>query len=276
MIEISPQIENEFGAARCFMFYDFDAAFSSSFLDMSESVFVEFGAQPTFAIGVFEEKKSKGDYRRVRKRIGDLLDSSGVDVKPVVRIDSTLSDEEGIIFPCDVRIAFSETSYGLKIGVVTVKERLVDSLEEFTNRVANLVFEQIGEAYAHAFNFPAVYGPDYYLESIGVVPSGGSILENQSYRDRITRFRDHTWHRGLRPSQGYLREVYSINFLLRSHLQREFNGRAFSDYAEEVGDLLRIPNAKEFYRWEIAESELPSVRRDLEKSGLVLSAKILD
>ena len=54
---------------------------------------------------------------------------------------------------------------------------------------------------------------------------------------------------------------------------RSFNGQLFSEYMESVGSVALVPDGLGIYRWDIPQHKLPLARRELESSGLVLSAE---
>ena len=254
------------------MFYDFQRAYSPSWLELSEAIFSEFGLEPTTAVGATEQQQSNGAYRRVKKRLMAFLKMAAEGAEPNIRIDSRWDDSDALFCPCGIRIAFSSTNYGLRNGVVAVRQDLVTDVATLVDRIGDLVLTHTGTAYAHAFDFPLAYGPDYYLLAVGAVPTERTSREDEAYVARITRWRDNTWHRGLRPSQGYFREVYPINLVMQAHLDRQYKKHRLSEYMAEVGSLTKVSGIDGMYRWYIDEERLFEVREELEPSGLVLSA----
>jgi hypothetical protein len=270
-IAVVPQAEGT--AAHCLAFYDWERSIGPEWIDLIEEVFGEFGIAPyegTGSLGTVA--KSHGRYNRVRSKLKTFLGTARDDVRPDIRVQGPPVVEKDAFFPCEMRIVFSIGISGLKQGMIAVREGVVSSFEQLTQRVGYRLFQASGAMYATAFDFPAAFGPDAYLSAVGAIPSGSDTLANKEYRDRITRWRDNTWHRSLRPSDGYLREVYPINFVLAHHLERMLQGRPLSDFMERVGTLGTSRFHDRVYRWDVPRRNLESTRQQLEPSGLVLSS----
>ncbi len=271
-IDVLPKVGNASPDSCCFMFYDFKGLFSTEWLGMVESIFSKFEVEPSLAAGSIDQKHSSGNYRRIKKKLSSFLELSSKNSVLEIKIDAGVGLENNDFFACDSRVAFSVASYGLSMGVVAVDRNLVENVTELVDSISELVFDYTGCCYAHAFDFPSAYGPDYYLASVGAVPKGYSTLDNKAYVDRITRWRDNVWHEGMRPSDGYLREVYPINFVLQAHLEQKINGRNLSEYMKSVGNLIEVNRRPGLYRWDVDEASIHIVRDELEQSGLILSA----
>lgn len=271
-VEILPECRISGGAARCLMFYEWENTLGSDWLGTVDRIFDEFGVAPFEGIGNFGKNRTKGKYKRIRKRIDDFLLSDVDAAQADVRIESAPNYSDETFFPCDLRITWSVAVSGMRLGVVAIRDSLVDSCEEMVDRIEENVFRQIGTVYATAFDFPANYGPDYYLSAVGAVPSGVGSGANKEYVGRLTQWRDNTWHNGLRMKDGYLREVYPINFLLDKHLDVMFRGRPMSEFMTMHGDLASANYGTSLYRWDVHSNKLMDVRRALETSGIVLSS----
>ena len=260
-------------AAHCLMFYEYENVLGEDWLECVEQMFSANEQVPAIAVANLGSDRAKGKYERVKARLRDLLrrqaDESAVDV----RIDSEHAFPDDAFFPCRMRVAWSTSIGGLRQGVVAVRGSASSSeLTRMVERTCRPLFKKIGVAYAHAFTYPAAYGPDFYLSAVGAIPSGHSSLKNMEYAERLTRWRDNTWHRRKRPSEGYLREVYPINFLMAGQVERAINGQSLKDYMTRTGTLRPCESIKGRYRWDVPDSLLAQARRDLEGTGIVLSA----
>jgi hypothetical protein len=270
-IGVAPHAEG--AAAHCVAFYDWERSIGPEWLDLTEELFGEFGIAPYEGTGSLGDVgKSHGLYNRVRRKLKTFLGTARDDARPDIRVQGPPTVEEDAFFPCEMRIVFSIGISGLKQGMIAVREGVVGSFEELSERVGYRLFRASGAMYATAFDFPAAFGPDAYLSAVGAMPWGGDTLVNKEYRDRITRWRDNIWHRSLRPSEGYLREVYPINFVREQHLKRPLQGRPLSDFMERVGTLRTSRFHDRVYRWDVPRENLESARQQLEPSGLVLSS----
>ena len=271
-VSVVPQTRGVSHPARCIMFYEFDRGFSADWLDWVETVFSAFDVKPHTVSASIGDKELSGLYPRVRKRLAALLNTKMGMESPDVRIDSRETQPAESFFPSEIRVAWSTTVGGQKNGVIAVRASLIDSVGELVERLEKSLFEMIGTAYAHALDFPAEFGPDFYLGSVGAVPTGYTTQENTAYEERLVQWRDRIWHGGVRARQGYLREVYPINFLLEPHLGRPYQNCPFRDYMERNGKITFSKFCEGLYRWDVESERLSLVREDLERSGLVLSS----
>lgn len=192
-----------------------------------------------------------------------------------LRIDAGSDVGNGAFSPCETRIAFSNTDYGLSMGVIAVDHSIASSPFELVTAIGDSVFDRIGSTYAGVFDFPSAYGPDYYLGAVGAVPENAPISENLKYVTRMTRWRDNVWHKELRPNSGYMREVYSVSFVLQDHLDKLIGGHSFSEYMESVGTLKPVEGRNGLYRWDVSKESIAIVREELEESGMILSASLV-
>ncbi len=269
-IEIIPSADDDAESTHCIMFYEYNNDVTADWLETAESFFTLFKLSPAKANGHVGKKKSSGSYFRIKEKLKNFLILSSEDYELDIRIDSKHIYKDEKFFPCKMR--YSRQKIHLRQGVIAVRSSSSDSLDNFISVIAEPLFNSIGISYAHAFDFPACYGPDYYLASVGTVLSRDSLSKNENYKKRLTNWRDNIWHKKKKPSQGFFREIYPINFLLQAHLDRDFQGRPLEDYMKKVGTLERCDFNPEVFRWDVSEDVIDSVRQALEPSGLVLSA----
>lgn len=258
----------------CVMFYDGERVLRPDWLGVVERMFDSFQQRPSDVIGNLGVQRTKGRYGRVRSRLVSMLEGQPEADRPDIRIDSEHEFLGEEFMPCRMRVAWSTSVAGIDQGVIAVRADGVVSLSEMVERVAEPLFNSVGVAYAHAFEFPAIFGPDFYLSSVGAVPSGRSTTDNVRYQERLTCWRDNTWRERKRPRDGYLREVYPINFLTYNHLRAPTREGDLEDYLRTVGSFSRCPFSRDLYRWDVAPDDLERVREDLEHSGLILSAPV--
>jgi hypothetical protein len=217
-------------------------------------------------------KQAKGPYRRARSKIESFLDDESSAERPDVRIDSEHLFKDEQFMPCRMRVAWSQSLAGLNQGVFALRVDAAGSLDDMVERIAERLFEKVGAAYAHAFEFPATFGPDYYLSSVGSVPSGYSTTENAGYQERLMRWRDNTWHGKKRPRQGYLREVFPVNFVTEEQAQATVGRSTLKDYMARTGSLVQCDFNEAMHRWDVPKDALDRVRMELERSEIILSS----
>lgn len=255
------------------MFYDWSNPVDATWLKVASEIFAVFGESIAQATGNCEGRHSHGTFSRNQKRIKSFMnDGAGkAGANYGVRLRSALVGNEDGFFPSDIEIAASVSSSGQKEGAIMVRENRIDNLASLTDRIVGKVLQAAGDTYAFCLDFPANYGPGGYLAGVGGMPYPESTLENREYYGRITRWRDMRW-KGFSPSQGLMREVYEINFLLPAHLEMSFGGKQLSEYAKTRGSLEQTTFNNKIYQWTLPIDQMKRVREDMEASGLILSA----
>lgn len=259
--------------ARCFMFYDWENPIGPEWLDVSTEIFLAFGEAIFEGTGNLGTQHTHGRFNRVQKRLRDFLVfvQNGKNVGFDIKIKSRPYVDSDAFFPADIEMVWGVDREGRKEGAVMVRDTLTESRVSLLQKIGERIFRLIGPAYANAFDFPTLFGPAAYQASIGTIPAGMSSLVNGTYTDRITRWRDRRWQ-GILSSQGYLREVYPINFVLDAHLNKLFRNRPFAEYMRKVGELKVSEYSEKVFRWNVPEKRLDAVRLELESSGLILSS----
>ena len=271
-VEVLPRFRSGEPMAYCLMFYDYDSSLQADWLSTVDHLFETFQQRPALVIGSLGTKQAKGPYERARSKLEGFLDDKSSPERPDIRVDSEHEFEREQFMPCRMRVAWSRSLAGIDQGVIAVRADAAPSLNEMVEMIAGRLFKKLGVAYAHAFEFPATFGPDFYLSSVGSVPPGYSTTENAGYQERLTRWRDNTWHGKKRPRQGYLREVYPINFLTEEQAGAVFGQDTLKGYMTRTGTLNRCSFNEAMYRWDVPDDVLDRAREDLERSGVVLSS----
>jgi len=246
--------------------------FATDRLTVVEHVFGCFQDVPTLVVCSLGAKRAKGPYKPTRAKLEHFLDDESSPETPDFRVDSEHLFDGEQFMPCRIRVAWSQSLAGINQGVVAVRANGAKSLDDMVERIAERLFEKLGVAYAHAFEFPATFGPDFYLSSVGSVPSGYSTIENAAYQERLTRWRDNTWHGKKRPRQGYLREVYPVNYLTEEQARAKVGQGTLKEYMSSIGSFNRCTFNEAMYRWDVPNDTLDRVRKGLENSGVILSA----
>jgi hypothetical protein len=222
--------------------------------------------------GHLDDSKSHGSYPRVRKRLAGFLDAYREGASLGVELQSELIDEKQSSFATMTSASIGASRSGARSASIAVDQSLVSSPEQLVEAIASTFFEVTGPCYGGAFRFPVMFGPDGYRVSVGMESRGVPPMANRAYMARITRWRDNLWRRKLRPSSGYFREIYPINFLLDAHLNMPFRDVRLSEFMEVNGTLSNYGLQKGMYRWDVSEKNLDGVREALEPSGLILSS----
>lgn len=259
--------------AQCLMVFDWEYQAEASWLESIEDVFSELDQSPAEGTGHLGDAKSHGKYRRVRKRLGEFLAAGGKGQNFSIRVRSDETHRQDGFLPSNLSISCNAANTSGKSAGVALRAEIIDDLKEFVRRIETPVFKCFGAFYGGAWAFPAAFGPDSYLVSLSTIPKGHKFDSNNDYSARITRWRDNIWHRKVRPSRGYFREVYPINFLLETHLNMPFRDEPLSTFMKETGVLRPCELNKKMHRWDVPPERLKEVRETLEPSGLILSSE---
>lgn len=262
------------GVTHCITFYDWEKPIDAEWMDKIIEMFAEFGQVIDEGTGNLGAQHSHGSFRRVKKRLAGFLSGiyGNVGQNFDIRLRSVANYKSDAFFPCDMEIVFNSHRFGNKGGMLAVRENLIGSSKLLVEKVGEKLFSLTGATYAGVFDFPTMFGPECYQASVSAVPRGMDTFINEAYKKRITKFRDNRGH-GFLTNQGYLREVYPINFLLETHLKMPFHNQSLSEYMQRVGTLERIHD-KNMYRWDIPLGILDDVRQEFESSGLILSSAL--
>ncbi len=259
--------------AACLMVYDWQKPVASKDLVALEACFRILNENPVIGTGHLDDKRSHGTYSRVRRRLAGFLDRYQ-DVQSLgIKLQSAANDKGRRLFASAVSASIGASSSMPSSASIAVELDHICSANALVKAIAGPIFEATGPCYGGAFNFPILFGPDGYRVSLAVVPRGVSTMANREYSARITRWRDNLWHRKLRPSSGYFREVYPVNLLLEAHLHMPFQDRPLSEFMTANGSLRPFQFQNEMYQWDVPVEMIEEVREQLEPSGLILSAE---
>ena len=251
---------------------DFQKLVGPEFMDIVDVLFAHFGSLPVEAIAEYDAEKSIGSYSRVRSRIRNFLQSVAAGRSD--RLNISIGNHARRKDPT-FHHGSAEAALGTRLDqscvLFGVDELRAGKRDEFVEFTATQLFKLVGPCYGYYLAYPKHHGVGYYVASVISIPQGGNVMAYKEYGARVTRWRDRKWA-GLRASQGYIREVYEINFLLESHLQAPVNGVPLRKVAEELGELVAFPPCPGVYKWTIPTANLELARDQFEDSGLVLSA----
>ncbi len=271
-IGVIPEIDRGGSRLRVLMLYEWKAPLDERCLSLCERLLAEFGISPAEGTGCRGYKRTHGSYKKIRARLAALL-ASGVGADVSVRVRSVLKSTAPEFFPSDFEAAFGRVYGGQKIGSFAVDQTKAESPQALADSIAPIMFGVLDSAYGGCWNFPAEYGAEHYVAAVNTMPIGMKWGSNPRYANRLIRWRDNIWHRGLRARDGYFREVYPINFLLEAHLERKFRNAALWKFMREEGSLMQCEFSDKMFRWDVPEQNLSEVRAALEPSGLVLSSE---
>lgn len=259
------------GTQHALVFVDFPNDVGQDWLTFVDQTFVTFGRTAVEAIARLKDQKSFGSYPRVRPRICKLLqDARQQDVPITVEVGGSSKRKQLAYYYQGLEISLT-TIPNLRHVHAAADDTCVASLDSMALNVSKRLSDVVGPSYGFAFDFPREFGVAYYLSAVGSIPAGRALFEFDTYTQRITRWRDRRWL-GFRERNGYLREVYPINYLLDAHLRAPFRGGRLREYLNDTGKLDHSEFHPDVYQWSVSPSRIEEVRRELEDSGLVLSA----
>lgn len=121
------------------------------------------------------------------------------------------------------------------------------------------------------FSFPWVFSPAAYFAGAGYkhnVRKFGGLTEEDSAR--ITNWQNHCY-RGLRPSQGYLREIYPVNLISPLVLKNSIDGRPLDEWISDSKEHGKLSEFGAKWLWEIPYRDLPAVQKELDRERILLS-----
>lgn len=267
-----PAVGGRLEAANCLTLYDWSAEVNRHWLSLFDEVFEELGGVAARAVGSFLDFSASGSYLRVRRRLETFLDEASAAGEFDIRLRSTETHRDTPFFPSEIEIALNgdrirrnKMCISIRCGSASVRGNVLDP-------ILSKILDMTGPCYGALFDFPAAFGPSFYLSSVAALPEGADWRANQLYTDRITRWRDRTRRDGVSPSEGFLRELYESNLLTDRHLQASVDRRSLAEFADAVGVMRPIDSIPGMYRWDIPQHQLNEARCLLEPTGLVLSA----
>lgn len=267
-----PKESENFSTAHCMTLYDWNREVDEYWIELFEKVFLAVDSEPVAGIANLDGKNVSGSYLRSKNRIRKFLEKAPEWGEFDVRIRSANTNPGDEAFPSEYELSLSGSKLRRKKLCFAARHGRISSPSIMMEIIGQTIIDYTGPCYGGVFEFPAHFGPSFYLSSIAVSPRGVAWDANQDYADRITRWRDRTAHGALSPSAGYFREIYEINLLTDGHLRNPFQGRPFREFAASVSMIYPLPYCEGMYRWDIPKKALKRVQNLMEGSGLVLSA----
>lgn len=136
------------------------------------------------------------------------------------------------------------------------------------------IFQSLDYSVAYAFDFALPFSPSAYFWGVGYSPNRRKLGEVTSTDGRRLECWSRNQRRGLRPSQGYLRDVYQQNLLGGPHLSRMIEGIPLGDWIRNhrVGGLEPVSGR---WLWILEAAEIHPCRFALNQAGLLLSGRDL-
>ncbi len=271
---IIPKITELSPEAICVMIYDWENPVGSELLDIIDKMFFEFSTAPAEATGCWGTKHSHGRYSRVRKKIASFLDGNlnGDQFSDVRVLSEKLYEKDEPFCPSAVGVAWASGGRKNKKAIFYIRADSISDSELFVQYIENELFPLVGNFYGGVWRFPVALGPESYLSSI-VSVKRNELKPEPEYGQRITQWRDNLY-KGLYSRDGYLREVYPINYINKNHINTTFNGSTLGHFMELHGSIKKCSFNSDMYRWDIPKNSYTAVVNLLESSGLVLSAPI--
>jgi hypothetical protein len=135
--------------------------------------------------------------------------------------------------------------------------------------------QSIGYAAAYAFDFALSFSPSAYFWGLGYSPNRRRLGEVTRTDVRRLECWGHNQRRGLRPSQGYLRDIYEQNLLSELHLTRSVGGTPLNRWIRETRTGSLDPVAGRWL-WTLTPEEIHRSRFALNQAGLLLSGRDLE
>lgn len=242
----------------------------ASLLNISSILFENWSLKPKrVTYSLREEGKSRrASFATIRNRFGEIEDEVGRSITYIEISGAGIEQNEisDVWTPC----AFAGGA---------MQGRILNAFffgpapfDEGAQRYIELLrANRVEFASAQIFSFPWVYSPVAYFAGatydhsdrrLGKLTPGGSA--------RITNWRSHC-HRGNRPSQGYMRDVYPLNILSREHICNELRGVSLLEWISTSPSRGEISEFGSKCIWRIADQHIAEVQRSLDEAGLLLA-----
>lgn len=259
----------------CVMIVDWEESLGDFLLPKIEALFQSYDLLPFEGTGNLDNKSSHGSYKRVKKRLALFL-QNGHSSKNVhdIRILSEKKYEGNLPFcPSAMGVAWASGGRKDRQAIFFIRNEILENKENFIRDVEENICRHAGTFYGAVFELQAALGPPAYLASLIAIDFRSNQQPSTQYKERITRWRDNI-SGGIHPRSGFFREIYPINYVTESHLEKAFNGAPLKKFMEANGTLRRTNFNTQMYRWDIEEAKLKIARESLENSGLVLSSTV--
>lgn len=248
-----------------FMFYDSEKKINQDWLEWLELLFSYFDSEIDRVLFHHKGKTRHGKYSRLKKAFLDAMETGDVDFQ----LRSRVIEGHPGFFPSEVSISVNASGPGNAQGVISIIEKKVPDVSNFSKKLASELMLLAGSFYAHSSKFPMILGPDAYAAAVGAIPKGWSFNSTKTYTERLTTWRKKTRH--LDHIEMSFREIFPINFLKETHMNSTIVGKPARSFYEMYGSVIELSPNSQQYMWEVESSKLKLLREIMEKEGLILS-----
>jgi hypothetical protein len=136
------------------------------------------------------------------------------------------------------------------------------------------LLQSVGYSAAYAFDYALPFSPSAYFWGLGYAPNLRKFGEITSTDGaRLECWRDNQ-RRGLRPSDGYMRDLYQQNLLSEVHLSKEVEGMPLAEWIQER-DAGKLEPVGSRWLWSLEPEEIHRCRFVLNQAGFLLSGRPL-
>ena len=147
------------------------------------------------------------------------------------------------------------------------------TLSEFADQCMHALAPWGAPFYGFAYLRSSAFGPLHFALGVNYCPRLGAI--DKAEGDRTTNWlMDITSGSGPAPlvhRQGYLRDVFPVNFLSREHLEQPVDAQNLKDWIVGHSDRGYLQElAPGSHRWIVPDSAIPSIRATLHRNGVLL------
>lgn len=124
---------------------------------------------------------------------------------------------------------------------------------------------------AHLFKLPWLFSPLAYSSGLSYSPNRpGAGNPNRIDGERHVRWAAHCY-RGRRASEGYMRDIYSINVIGAHHLQRRIDGEGLATWISRDPRRGRLEPYRDRHLWSVENENLLLLQRELDQAQFLLS-----
>lgn len=258
-------------AALSFMFYDTDQRLGEHWIEWIDKMFGRFDETPSQSIFNAPSGTRRGSYKRQKKALVSALRNTEISGNFDVRVRSSKPTNDLGFFPSSMEVILSSRGGLLTRGSVSVLAKHTSlGLYETAVSIGSSLHEVSGTFYGHASYFPAVLGPEQYLANVGSIPKGWSFESTRAFTKRITNWRNNFVQ--LDSIGNGFREVFPVNFLKRSHLEKKIAGKSAVLWLQRFGTVEQLAETPDLIVWNLSQKRIRPARTELEKLGLILSA----
>ena len=132
-------------------------------------------------------------------------------------------------------------------------------------------FDSSNFSNANLFKFPRLFSPRAYASGISYSANRpGTGKPNFTDGERHVRWAAHCY-RGRRASEGYMRDIYSLNLIGPHHLERRIGGHDLATWIARDRRRGRLEPYRDRHLWSVAHENLLLVQRELDAAQFLLS-----